>query len=67
MREREAVPARGEDVREEGEGAFVRGAGGEFEGVEVGEGDAEVLGLWLVSQELDRRKPFAGRYNDKIE
>lgn len=40
------MPAGGEDVGEEGEGAFVLGAGGELEGVEVGEGDAEVLGLW---------------------
>jgi len=44
--EGEAVPACGEDIREEGEGGFVRCAGGEGEGVEVGEGDAEVLRLW---------------------
>jgi len=45
VREREAVPARGEDVREQGEGGFVRGARGKGQGVEVGEGDAQVLRL----------------------
>ena len=41
------MPARGEDVGEEGEVGFVVGAGGEGEAVEVGVGDADVLGLLL--------------------
>lgn len=41
------MPAGGEDVSEEGEVGFVLGAGGELEAVEVGVGDAEVLGLWM--------------------
>lgn len=39
------MPAGREDVGEEGEVGFVRGAGREGQGVEVGVGDAEVLGL----------------------
>lgn len=46
--EREAVPACGEDVGEEREGGFVCGARGQGQGVEVGEGDAEVLRLGAV-------------------
>lgn len=39
------MPAGGEDVGEESEVGFVLGAGRELEAVEVGVGDAEVLGL----------------------
>jgi hypothetical protein len=39
------VPARWEDIGEEGEVRFVFFAGGEFEGIEIGVGDADVLGL----------------------
>ena len=39
------MPACGEDIGQEGEVGFVFCAGGEFEGVEVGVGNAEVLRL----------------------
>ena len=47
VREGEVVLADGEDVGLEGEGGFVLVAWGEFEAVEVCEGDAEVLCLGL--------------------
>lgn len=43
--ELDAVPACWEDVSKEGEVGFVLGACGELEAVEVGVGDADVLGL----------------------
>ena len=46
------MPAGGKDVCKEGEGGFVGIARGKFEGVEIGEGDAEVLRLEFVSQDL---------------
>lgn len=39
------MPAGGEDVSEEGKGRFMFCTWGKGEGVEIGKGDAEVLGL----------------------
>ena len=50
----EAVPAGREYVGKQGEVGFVLGAGWELEAVEVGVGDAEVLGLESRSGALVR-------------